>query len=71
MPDFPPEATAFTCRLRRGDHGRFRVMFAPAGGFGWSKPCCDDGHEDENGASHHGGQVLSRLLSRHLATTQS
>lgn len=71
MPDFPPEATRFTCALRQGDGGRYRVVFAPAGGLGWSKPCCEPGHEDEVDASAHGGVILTFLLSRHLVATPS
>lgn len=69
MPDFPADAQAFTCRLRKSD--TWRVMFAPAGGLGWSKPCCEPGHADESSASQHGGQVLHYLLSRNLVATQS
>lgn len=63
MPDFPADVNAFTVRLRKaGD--RHRMVFAPAGGLGWSKPCCEVGHLGGHEAVQHGAEVLQFLFSR-------
>lgn len=74
LPQFPVDVAAFTCRLRSTVERstgvlRWQTVFAPAGGLGWSQPCCAPGHSDQDSASAHGGVQLSRLLNPHATVS--
>jgi len=56
-------SAAWTCRLRTKADGSVAMWLAPAGGMGFSRPCCDAGHENQVQASLHGSEILVGLLT--------